>query len=50
MVPCVHCGKLVGRNFTFCPFCLGHLRHACRNCGRAIDPKWKGCPDCGTPI
>ena len=50
MMPCVHCGKMVGRNFTFCPFCLGHLRHACRNCGRAVDTKWKGCPDCGTPI
>jgi len=50
MMPCVHCGKLVGRNFTFCPFCLGHLRNSCRNCGRAIDSKWKGCPDCGTPL
>ncbi|HAE40299.1 MAG TPA: hypothetical protein DCG57_16940 [Candidatus Riflebacteria bacterium] len=49
MMPCIHCSKLVGRNFTFCPFCLGHLRHSCRNCGRAIDSKWKGCPDCGTP-
>ena len=50
MVPCVHCGKMLGRNFTFCPFCLGHLRHTCRNCGRAIDSKWKGCPDCGAPV
>lgn len=47
---CPHCGKLVGRNFTFCPFCLGHLRNSCRNCGRAIDSSWKGCPDCGSSL
>ncbi len=48
--PCPHCGKLVGRNFTFCPFCLGHLRNACRKCGRVVEPGWKGCPDCGAPL
>ncbi len=47
---CPHCGKLVGRNFTFCPFCLGHLRNACRSCGRVVEPGWKGCPDCGAPL
>ncbi len=47
--PCRHCGKKVGINFTFCPFCLGHLKAACHKCGRAMDPGWKGCPDCGEP-
>lgn len=47
---CPHCGKLVGRNFTFCPFCLGHLRNSCRSCGRVVEPGWKGCPDCGAPL
>ena len=47
---CPHCGKLVGRNFTFCPFCLGHLRNACRSCGRVVEAGWKGCPDCGAPL
>jgi RNA polymerase subunit RPABC4/transcription elongation factor Spt4 len=47
---CPHCGKMVGRNFTFCPFCLGHLRNTCRSCGRVVEPNWKGCPDCGAPI
>jgi HEAT repeat protein/RNA polymerase subunit RPABC4/transcription elongation factor Spt4 len=47
---CPHCQKMVGRNFTFCPFCLGHLRNSCRSCGRAVEPGWKGCPDCGTPV
>ncbi|NLI74908.1 MAG: hypothetical protein GX442_00540 [Candidatus Riflebacteria bacterium] len=46
---CRHCGKKVGINFTFCPFCLGHLKAACRKCGRAMEPGWKGCPDCGEP-
>jgi HEAT repeat protein len=50
MVPCSHCGKLVGRNFAFCPFCLEHLRSSCRNCGRAVEQGWKGCPDCGAPL
>lgn len=47
---CPNCGKLVGKNFAFCPFCLGHLKNACRNCGRAIEPNWKGCPDCGSHL
>lgn len=50
MLPCTNCGKLVGRNFTFCPFCLEHLRNACRNCGRSVEAGWKGCPDCGAPL
>lgn len=50
MMPCTHCGKLVGRNFSFCPFCLKHLRNACRNCGRVVEAGWKGCPDCGAPL
>ncbi|MDD2998741.1 MAG: HEAT repeat domain-containing protein, partial [Candidatus Riflebacteria bacterium] len=50
MLPCTHCGKPVGRNFTFCPFCLSHLRHSCRNCGRMIEAGWKGCPDCGAHL
>jgi HEAT repeat protein/RNA polymerase subunit RPABC4/transcription elongation factor Spt4 len=47
---CPNCGKFVGTNFTFCPFCLGHLKNACRKCGRPIEPGWKGCPDCGAPL
>jgi HEAT repeat protein len=48
--PCPHCGKAVGSNFSFCPFCLGHLRNTCKACGRAVEPNWKGCPDCGAPL
>ncbi len=50
MLPCPNCGKMVGKRFSFCPFCLGHLQNTCSNCGRAVEPGWKGCPDCGTPI
>ncbi len=50
MIPCPACGKLVGRNFSFCPFCLGHIKNTCRNCGRAVEPSWKGCPDCGNHL
>jgi HEAT repeat protein len=48
--PCSHCGKMVGRNFSFCPFCLGQLKSpTCRQCGRTLEASWKGCPDCGLP-
>ncbi|MBF0500825.1 MAG: HEAT repeat domain-containing protein [Candidatus Riflebacteria bacterium] len=47
---CPTCGKQVGRNFAFCPFCLGHLKKACPKCGRAIEAGWKGCPDCGKAV
>ncbi len=50
MLACSNCGKMVGRNFSFCPFCLEHLRNTCRNCGRATEAGWKGCPDCGAPL
>ncbi|HEY9071622.1 MAG TPA: zinc ribbon domain-containing protein, partial [Candidatus Ozemobacteraceae bacterium] len=49
LMPCPHCKKLIGRAFTFCPFCLGHLKNACRKCGRPMESGWKGCPDCGQP-
>ncbi|HOY69127.1 MAG TPA: HEAT repeat domain-containing protein [Candidatus Ozemobacteraceae bacterium] len=48
-MPCPHCQKSIGRSFTFCPFCLGHLKNACRKCGRPMEAGWKGCPDCGQP-
>ncbi|MBP7635211.1 HEAT repeat domain-containing protein [Candidatus Ozemobacteraceae bacterium] len=48
-MPCPHCQKPIGRSFTFCPFCLGHLKNACRKCGRPMESGWKGCPDCGQP-
>ncbi|GAB4267223.1 MAG: hypothetical protein Kow0029_01590 [Candidatus Rifleibacteriota bacterium] len=48
--PCPHCGKIVVRNFTFCPFCLGHLKNTCRSCGRVVESNWKGCPDCGAAL
>ncbi|MBF0407933.1 MAG: HEAT repeat domain-containing protein [Candidatus Riflebacteria bacterium] len=47
---CVHCGKLVGKDFTFCPFCLGHLAHECKNCSKPLKIEWKGCPFCGKPV
>lgn len=48
---CVHCGKAVGKDFTFCPFCLEQLKPTtCRNCGRELETGWKGCPYCGTKL
>lgn len=50
MIACGNCGKMVGRNFAFCPFCLAALKNPiCRVCGRQMQSGWKGCPNCGTP-
>lgn len=50
-VVCSHCGKSVGKDFTFCPFCLEQLKPStCRSCGKQLEPGWKGCPYCGTKI
>ena len=48
--PCPHCQKKVGRDFTFCPFCLGHLRTTCPKCGKTVEAGWKGCAFCGEPL
>lgn len=49
-IACPHCGKKVGRNFSFCPFCLGHLKPlSCRKCSLPLQSEWKGCPNCGEP-
>lgn len=48
--PCPHCSKRVGINFSFCPFCLGHLKNVCKSCGRPVEATWKGCPDCGAQL
>ncbi len=47
---CPHCSKTIAKSFTFCPFCLNHLKNACKKCGRAIEAGWKGCPDCGSGV
>ena len=50
-VVCSHCGKSVGKDFTFCPFCLEQLKPTlCRVCGKKLEAGWKGCPYCGTKI
>ena len=50
-VTCLHCGKSVGKDFTFCPFCLEQLKPTtCKNCGKKLEAGWKGCPYCGTKI
>jgi HEAT repeat protein/RNA polymerase subunit RPABC4/transcription elongation factor Spt4 len=50
MMACPSCSKMVGRSFTFCPFCLSALKPlSCRGCGSPMQAGWKGCPHCGTP-
>ena len=40
-----------GRTAVYCPHCGEQLRDApCRSCGESIEPGWRYCLACGTPI
>jgi RNA polymerase subunit RPABC4/transcription elongation factor Spt4 len=48
---CTHCGFLLQQGFAFCPNCGMHLRAAnCPACGQKVDPGWKACEFCGSPL
>lgn len=49
-IKCPKCSKEVYKNFTFCPFCLSHLKNVCKKCNTPIQKDWKGCPNCGEPV
>lgn len=48
---CTHCGFPLQRGFTFCPGCGMSLRTAeCPACGQKVDPGWRSCAFCGSPL
>jgi predicted amidophosphoribosyltransferase len=48
---CTHCGFPLQQGFTFCPGCGMSLRTAeCPACGQKVDPGWKACAYCGSPL
>ncbi len=50
---CDRCGKELPRGHTanFCPFCGNRLLPgSCRHCGDPVEPDWRFCLICGTPV
>ncbi len=48
---CNHCGFLLQQGFAFCPGCGMSLRTAdCPACGQKVDPGWRSCAFCGSPL
>jgi RNA polymerase subunit RPABC4/transcription elongation factor Spt4 len=47
---CPHCDHEVEKDFLRCPHCLRKLKDACVGCAKPLDPDWKICPFCETPI
>lgn len=50
---CAFCGGDLppGRFVNFCPHCGNDLaQRPCANCGEILEPMWKFCANCGTPV
>ena len=50
---CAECGGQLpaGRALNFCPYCGNDLaRRPCSKCGEILDPAWRFCVNCGTPV
>lgn len=48
---CAHCGFPLQQGYAFCPSCGMSLRAAdCSACGQKVDPTWKTCAFCGSPL
>jgi len=44
---CPNCGKEVGEDFEYCPFCATQLKPFCPSCKRELKPGYVACPYCG---
>jgi hypothetical protein len=50
---CGFCGGELppGRLVNFCPYCGNDLsRRPCPSCGEVLEPRWRFCANCGTPV
>ncbi len=48
---CPHCNFPLQQGFAFCPNCGLSLRTAeCEACGQKVEPRWKACAYCGSPL
>ncbi|MFC2027701.1 DUF4328 domain-containing protein, partial [Chloroflexota bacterium] len=51
---CPLCNNPVDKDWTFCPYCKGHLieviGYTCSKCGSDVHEDWETCPHCGEPL
>jgi len=48
---CPVCAAAVRATFNFCPFCAARLTQIlCAHCHERLEPGWKSCSRCGTPV
>ena len=47
---CPRCGYPLEREYLICPSCTQRVRNQCEVCERALDPSWRACPYCRTPV
>jgi type IV pilus assembly protein PilB len=48
---CHACTRQVAPDMAFCPWCRTALtRPSCSGCGNRLEPRWQGCPACGTQV
>ncbi len=48
---CTHCSFPLQQGYAFCPGCgTCLLSAACPACGQKVDPSWKACAYCGSPL
>lgn len=48
---CIHCGFPLQQGFAFCPGCGMSIKTTeCPACGKKVDPAWKACAYCGSPL
>ena len=48
---CTHCDFPLRQGFAFCPGCgMSLLTAECPACGQKVDPGWRTCAYCGSPL
>jgi len=47
---CPNCDGEVLEDYLRCPHCTKKLKDACASCSKPLDPDWKLCPYCETPV
>jgi uncharacterized BrkB/YihY/UPF0761 family membrane protein len=47
---CPKCGKIVGANHMFCPYCGERMKENCPKCAKPLGKGWSVCPHCGEKL
>ena len=47
---CGGCGRMVSKEFLFCPYCRYSFPKTCPHCGNVVEDDFAFCPYCSTPL